>query len=62
MFYYEEPDFKKATPRGVPANGQDPILVETDFKLDQNDKKILYEYSNFTCRFYSPSSGKTMLT
>ena len=62
VYYYEEPDFKKATPRGVPANGQDPILVETDFKLDQNDKKILYEYSNFTCRFHSPTSGKTMLT
>jgi len=36
VFYYDEPEFSEVSPRGVPSNGQDPILIKTDFKFDKN--------------------------
>ena len=62
VFYYDEPDFRNLNTGGVPANGQDPILIETDFKLDRNPKALLDEYANYTCRFHSRAQGKTIYT
>jgi len=62
VFYYDEPEFKQLSTGGVPANGQDPILIETDFHLDKNSQKILDEYANYTCRFHSRASGKSVYT
>ena len=43
VFFYEELDYKNVFPIRVPANGQDPILIETDFKLSQNSRQTMIE-------------------
>lgn len=50
------------SPKGVPSNGQDPILIKTDFKFSSNSKEILDEYANYTCRFFSPSTNRVIYT
>ena len=49
VYYYDEPEFAEISPSGVPSNGQDPILIKTDFKFGTNSKAILDEYANYTC-------------
>ncbi len=53
VFYYDKPTYTQPSPAGVPANGQDPILIPTDFKLQTNSLEMLKEHGNYSCRFHS---------
>ena len=51
IFYYQDPDFKNLSRDESPANQENDIIIDTDFK--QNPQERLDKYGNFTCRFKS---------
>ncbi|CAI2384727.1 unnamed protein product [Moneuplotes crassus] len=53
IHYYEDPEFKDVIPDTAPAGTQTPLMIETDFKLNQNNEEIFMENADFECRFRS---------
>ena len=51
VYYIYDPEYKKLNTNSVPRNLQVPLLIETNFHWENNDKEMFYKYSNFTCRF-----------
>ena len=51
VYYIYDPEYKKLNTNAVPRNMQVPLLVETNFFWQNNDKEMFQKYSNFTCRF-----------
>ena len=51
VFYIYDPEYKKVNRNSVPRNMQVPLLIETNFFWQNNDKHMFYKYGNFTCRF-----------
>lgn len=51
VFYIYDPEYKSINRNSVPGNMQVPLIVETDFHWNNNDKEMFRKHSNFTCRF-----------
>ena len=51
VYYIYEPEYKKVNRNSVPRNMQVPLLIETNFFWENNDKEMFAKYANFTCRF-----------
>ena len=51
VYYIYDPEFQKVNRNSVPKNMQVPLLIETKFYWEKNDKEMFAKYSNFTCRF-----------
>ena len=51
VYYIYDPEYKKLNRNSVPQNMQVPILIETNFHWENNDKDMFYSFANFTCRF-----------
>ena len=51
VFYIYDPEFKKVNRDSVPSNLQVPLIIETDFHWENNDKEMFSKYANFTCKF-----------
>ena len=51
MYYIYDPEYKKLSRNSVPRGMQVPLLIETEFHWDRNDKEMFRKYGNFTCRF-----------
>ena len=60
--YYDDPVFKSILPDSAPANTQSPIMIETDFHLDKNNKEVLMEFSQFRCRWSSLDQREIIYT
>lgn len=68
IFYFLEPDYSDPRPPQVAANGNETMLIPTNFHTNAtdprnpvNDEEIFDKYGNATCRFKS-LSGKTVVT
>jgi len=51
VYYIYDPEYRKINRSSVPRNMQVPLLIETDFFWDRNDKEMFFKFANFTCRF-----------
>ena len=51
VHYIYDPEFKKVNRNSVSRNIQVPLLIETNFFWNNNDKEKFAKYANFTCRF-----------
>jgi len=51
VHYIYDIDYKSVNRNSVPANMQVPLIVDTDFHWNNNDKEMFHKYANFTCRF-----------
>lgn len=51
VYYIYEIDYKSVNRDSVPANMQVPLIIDTDFHWNNNDKEMFHKYANFTCRF-----------
>ena len=51
VYYIYDPDYKSINRNSVPANLQVPLIIETDFHWNNNDKETFRKHANFTCRF-----------
>jgi len=51
VYYIYDPEYRKINRNSVPRNMQVPLLIETEFFWERNDKEMFRKYSNFTCRF-----------
>ena len=51
VYYIYDPDFKSVNRPSVIRNMQVPLLIETDFHWQNNDKEMFFKHGNFTCRF-----------
>ena len=51
VYYIYDPEYKKVNRNSVPRNMQVPLLIETNFFWDRNDKEMFRKFANFTCRF-----------
>ena len=51
VYYIYDPEYKKVNRNSVPRNLQVPLIIETDFHWENNDKEMFAKYSNFTCKF-----------
>ena len=59
LFYYQEPAYLGLSTDESPANVENQIFIQTDFKNNPIDR--LQKNANFTCRFTS-SDGRVMYT
>jgi len=51
VYYIYDPEYRKINRNSVPRNMQVPLLIETEFFWDRNDKEMFRKFANFTCRF-----------
>jgi len=51
VYYIYDPEYRKINRNSVPRNMQVPLLIETEFHWDKNDKEMFRKFANFTCRF-----------
>lgn len=62
VYYYDAPDFQKVSPDTAPANTQTPLLIETDFYSETNDRAIMEDYTQYRCRFTSQDKREEIYT
>ena len=51
VYYIYDPEYKKLNRNSVLRNMQVPILIDTNFHWDRNDKEMFRKFANFTCRW-----------
>lgn len=51
VYYIYSPEYRKVNRSSVPRNMQIPLLIETEFFWQNNDKEMFAKHANFTCRF-----------
>lgn len=51
VYYIYDPEYKKVNRNSVPRNMQVPLLIETNFFWERNDREMFRKFANFTCRF-----------
>lgn len=51
VHYIYDPEYRKINRNSVPRNMQIPLLIETEFFWNNNNREMFAKHSNFTCRF-----------
>ena len=68
IFYFAEPIYGDPIPNQVPANGDEPLFMVTDYRTKRsdpnnplNEEEIFPKYGNATCRFKSSANEEKMV-
>ena len=51
VHYIYDPEYKSVNRNAIPRNLEVPLLIDTNFYWDNNDKEMFQKHANFTCRF-----------